>query len=347
MAKHNHRLTVIVVPQTAKRSYSFTFAPGWLAAVVCLFVGLAGGLWFYQKEAQTLESQLAEVEQLRKTNRLQQDQIEQMQTKAQEIQSRLQELEVIEQQIKQITGEASGASSRSGDSRTTVASAAGRGGPQSAANRQENLPTLAALLPADVAPYILGRRDTLEFDMKRAARVHSPEETLALAQGLNATLQEQLQTLEKSKVELAKGSQQVADRLAYLAHRPTGLPVTGALLTDRFGWRWSPFGWGEQMHEGIDFAHSQGTPIYATADGVVVHAGWLAGGYGYTVKLDHGYGFETLYAHMVDWDVSEGQQVTRGQLLGWIGNTGLSTGPHLHYEVHVYGVPTDPTEYLE
>lgn len=350
MAKNNRRLTVIVVPQTAKRSYSFTFSPSWAAVGALFFVGLstvlAGGFWFYQNEAKALHAEVAEIEQLRKTNRLQQVHIEEMQAKALQIQDRLRELETLEQQIIQMTGEAPGASSRGGEVRAQ-ATPAGRGGPQAAASRQENLPTLATLLAPDVKQYILGRRDTLELDLKLAQTSHSPSKSLEEAEETHATLDQQLQILERSKNALTKGKLDIADHLDYLAHRPTGMPVLGARRSDPFGWRWAPFGGGWQQHNGLDFAVDYWTPIYATADGVVTHAGWKSGGYGYAVMLDHGYGFITLYAHMVDWNVKNGQEVKRGEVIGWVGNTGLSTGPHLHYEVHVEGVAVDPVAYLE
>ncbi|MFZ5823767.1 MAG: peptidoglycan DD-metalloendopeptidase family protein [Bacillota bacterium] len=347
MAKNNRTLTVIVVPQTAKRSYSFTFAPAWLAVVGILFVGLAGGLWFFQQEAQTLRTELVELEELRKTNRVQQAQIEEMQAKALTIQDRLAELETLEQQIKQMTGQTSAASSRSVDVRETLASPAGRGGPQAAANRQENLPTLATMLPEDVRGYVVGRRDTLELDLRLSRTSLPPEKTLLAARETNQALADQLELVAQSKEALTQGKQDIADLLDFLAHRPTGLPIAGARITDRFGWRWSPFGWGQQQHDGIDFAHEYWAPIHATGDGVVNHAGWKSGGYGYTVVIDHGYGFRTLYAHMVDWNVKYGQEVKRGEVIGWVGNTGLSTGPHVHYEVHLNGVAVDPTPYLQ
>lgn len=347
LAKNNRKLTVIVVPQTAKRSYSFTFTPAWLVVAAFLFVGLAGGLWFYHTESQTLKSELVELEDLRKTNRVQQAQIEEMQVKAKTFQDRLQDLETLEQQIKQMTGQTSAASSRSGDTREGTAVAAGRGGPQAATNRQENLPTLSTVLPIDVRGYVVGRRDTFELDLKLAQTSRTTGKMLESARQTNAVFNKQLQLIEQSKAALAQGKQDIVDHLDYLAHRPSGLPITGARITDRFGWRWSPFGWGQQQHEGIDFANDYWTPIYATADGVVTHAGWKNGGYGYSVMLDHGYGFSTLYAHMIDWDVTYGQAVKRGEVIGRVGNTGLSTGPHVHYEVHVNGVPTDPTPYLQ
>src|SRR5690606_2013249 len=117
-------------------------------------------------------------------------------------------------------------------------------------------------------------------------------------------------------------------------------------ITDRFGYRWSPFGGGWRFHDGIDIGQDYGTPVYATGAGTVVHAGWLDGGYGWSVIIDHGYGYRTHYAHLQNWNVSVWQEVARGDLIGWVGSSGLSTGPHLHYEALLNGVPVDPEPYL-
>lgn len=113
---------------------------------------------------------------------------------------------------------------------------------------------------------------------------------------------------------------------------PTGLPLDSALLTSRFGYRLHPVTGKYQPHSGIDLAAPAGTPIVSTSDGVVISAGWM-GGYGLTVRVDHGGGIETRYAHMSRIAVSELQEVTRGQVIGFVGSTGRSTGSHLHYEV--------------
>ncbi len=99
------------------------------------------------------------------------------------------------------------------------------------------------------------------------------------------------------------------------------------------------------MHEGLDIANYPGTPIKATADGVVIFANTKAG-YGQTVILDHGYGLETWYAHTRKMLVSKGQKVARGETVALLGNSGRSTGPHLHYEVRVNGTPVDPLSYV-
>ncbi len=100
------------------------------------------------------------------------------------------------------------------------------------------------------------------------------------------------------------------------------------------------------MHAGLDFAAPIGTPIYATADGKVEKAEFSATGYGNHVVIDNGYGYETLFGHMVRIKARVGEAVKRGQVIGWVGSTGKSTGPHCHYEVHKNGIPVDPIYYF-
>ena len=100
------------------------------------------------------------------------------------------------------------------------------------------------------------------------------------------------------------------------------------------------------MHTGIDFAASIGTPIYATADGKVMEVDVKFSGYGKMVEIDHGFGYRTRYAHMHEFAVRPGQTLKRGDLVGYVGNTGLSTAPHLHYEVLINGTHVDPVHYF-
>jgi murein DD-endopeptidase MepM/ murein hydrolase activator NlpD len=115
-------------------------------------------------------------------------------------------------------------------------------------------------------------------------------------------------------------------------------PVSGP-VTSPFGWRWG------RMHEGIDISAPSGTPIVAAASGTVISAGWL-GGYGNLIVIDHGGGLATAYAHMSGYAASSGQPVAQGQTVGFVGSTGNSTGPHLHFEVRVNGFAVDPLGYL-
>jgi murein DD-endopeptidase MepM/ murein hydrolase activator NlpD len=100
------------------------------------------------------------------------------------------------------------------------------------------------------------------------------------------------------------------------------------------------------MHPGIDFAASIGTPIYATADGTIAEVSVKFSGYGKMVEIEHGFGYRTRYAHMHDFAVRRGQTIKRGDLIGYVGNTGLSTAPHLHYEVFINGGQVDPVHYF-
>jgi murein DD-endopeptidase MepM/ murein hydrolase activator NlpD len=128
---------------------------------------------------------------------------------------------------------------------------------------------------------------------------------------------------------------------------PFAQPVLSTFrFTSGFGPRRDPKTGGSRMHEGTDFAASHGTPIYSTADGVVVHAGWQ-GGYGRLVRIRHEFGIETRYAHLSNIRVREGQRVSRGDRIGDMGNSGRSTGTHLHYEVRIDGRPVNPMTYIK
>ena len=122
---------------------------------------------------------------------------------------------------------------------------------------------------------------------------------------------------------------------------PTGWPTNG-FISSGYGLRWN----GAEFHQGIDIAAEMGTPIVATADGVVTIAGWNAGGYGNMVDIDHGSGVSTRYGHASAVVVTAGQRVRRGQIIAYVGSTGHSTGPHLHYEVRLSGQPVNPSSYL-
>ena len=134
-----------------------------------------------------------------------------------------------------------------------------------------------------------------------------------------------------------------------LACIPAIQPVSNKDLTriaSGFGMRIDPVYGTPKMHKGLDFAAPQGTPIYATANGTVAVAGFTDGGYGNHVEINHGYGYETIYGHMVKVKVHAGEHVTRGEVIGWVGSTGKSTGPHCHYEIHVNGEAVDPVYFF-
>ena len=134
------------------------------------------------------------------------------------------------------------------------------------------------------------------------------------------------------------------DKRSLYASTPSVWPVRG-WVTSPFGNRTSPFSGILKFHEGMDIATQTGTPVVAPADGVVIKAGFSTG-YGNMVEISHGYGLRTVFGHNSRLNVKAGQQVKRGDVISYVGDTGSSTGPHLHYEVRVNGLPVNPVKYM-
>jgi murein DD-endopeptidase MepM/ murein hydrolase activator NlpD len=128
------------------------------------------------------------------------------------------------------------------------------------------------------------------------------------------------------------------------ADAPSQWPVQG-IVTSSFGSRLDPFNGEGAFHAGIDIATAKGEAVRAPADGTVLKAG-MGNGYGREVVIDHGHGIQTVYAHLSGFAVTEGQDVSRGDILGYVGSSGHSTGPHLHYEVRIHDTPVNPSKYL-
>ncbi|MCP9221963.1 M23 family metallopeptidase [Erythrobacter sp. LQ02-29] len=126
---------------------------------------------------------------------------------------------------------------------------------------------------------------------------------------------------------------------------PSRMPLADARLTSSFGMRNHPVLGRMRQHKGIDLAAPSGTPVYATADGIVERADRFSS-YGNYIAIDHGGSLETRFAHLSGFAVTAGEHVTKGQLIGYVGSTGRSTGPHLHYEIRVAGQAVNPIPYM-
>ncbi len=176
------------------------------------------------------------------------------------------------------------------------------------------------------------KSDDLSFD----EQLDSIEETLMAANDLiNIEVQAYNEIEEK-----------VDEIIPYFEAFPSILPISNARITSHYGWRKNPFGYNSyEFHEGIDLKANTGTPVKATGKGTVTLAGYKSG-YGWTVLIDHGYGFKTRYAHNSKLKVSEGDKVVRGDTIAYSGNTGRSTGPHVHYEVIENGQTHNPLDYI-
>ena len=135
------------------------------------------------------------------------------------------------------------------------------------------------------------------------------------------------------------------DQIIIQQSTPSLRPVDGGYISSEFGFRQSPFSGKREFHSGVDFAVDKGTPVQATANGVIVSIGY-EGGLGKTVVVDHGKGITTRYAHLSGYNVEEGQKIQRGEIVGKVGSTGRSTGPHLHYEVRINDRPVNAEKYM-
>lgn len=194
-------------------------------------------------------------------------------------------------------------------------------------------------------------------DSARAKELENEKELATIASMANNQLLSSItNTLNKlsSRVKVQNNSYIQIDELIknkekLLSHTPAIQPVSNKDLkriASGYGYRIDPVYKTVKMHSGLDFTAPQGTPIYATANGTVSTAGNKGNGYGNHVIINHGYGYETLYGHMVKVKSNPGQKVTRGEVIGWVGSTGKSTGPHCHYEVHKNGNKIDPVYFF-
>jgi murein DD-endopeptidase MepM/ murein hydrolase activator NlpD len=183
---------------------------------------------------------------------------------------------------------------------------------------------------------------------KEIARVESIEDdelVFAIYTALD-TLGNRIETQKKSYEEL---NHLINNKEKLLAATPAIQPVANKDLNriaSGFGFRIDPIYKTVKMHAGLDFSAPQGTPIYATADGTIKTASYSNVGYGNHVIINHGYGYQTLYGHMARVKVRAGNKVKRGEIIGYVGSTGKSTGPHCHYEVHKNNQRLDPVYFF-
>ncbi len=185
----------------------------------------------------------------------------------------------------------------------------------------------------------------IELEQKQEEYQAMLDESEALQDELMAQIAKKETELKKAKYDenlkkLAMQGQNPPSNASWIT------PVSGFTITSAFGMRLHPVLGYNRMHNGIDMACSQGTPIYATRAGTVTTASYQAGGAGYYVSINHLDGFSSIYMHMTNFVVSAGQTVSQGQLIGYVGSTGISTGPHLHFGISYAGTYVNPLAYI-
>ena len=283
-----------------------------LAAGAMLFVG-AFSYSVYSTFA--ARNGAAEIQDLREVNSIQQEQLLQLSKKANALQDEMNQLKQLEDDLRRMSGATP--AQDGADQQNANPDASGNGG--DGTHDGQGGPV--------VKPDI--NNVGLALDM--------------VEQGLAARRQSLLdlqQQLKDRQGQLGNAATSTATGLPG-GTTPSIWPARGD-VSSPYGMRWN----GSDFHPGIDIANDMGTPIVATADGVVTTAGWNSGGYGNMVDIDHGNGIMTRYGHAMQVAVVAGQHVRRGQVIAYMGSTGFSTGPHVHYEVRINGQPVNPVSYL-
>jgi len=200
-----------------------------------------------------------------------------------------------------------------------------------------------SLGPRDRAQQVLGIGGPDELGIQNLASMGEKKQEEALKE-MHQELTQLKGAASKQEASLQMLIEYFEDKRSLYASTPSVWPVRG-WVTSHFGNRTSPFSGILKFHEGMDIAAQTGTPVMAPADGVVVKAGFGTG-YGNMVEISHGYGLKTIYGHNSRLNVKAGQRVRRGDVISYVGDTGSSTGPHLHYEVKVNGLSVNPVKYL-
>ncbi len=200
-----------------------------------------------------------------------------------------------------------------------------------------------SLGPRDKAQQLLGIGGPDELGLQNLATIGEKKQDEALKE-MHQELTQLKGAASKQEASLQMLIEYFEDKRSLYASTPSVWPVRG-WVTSPFGNRTSPFSGILKFHEGMDIAAQTGTPVVAPADGVVIKAGFSTG-YGNMVEISHGYGIRTIFGHNTRLNVKAGQRVKRGDVISYVGDTGTSTGPHLHYEVRLNGLPVNPVKYL-
>jgi len=202
---------------------------------------------------------------------------------------------------------------------------------------------VVSLGPRDKAQQVLGIGGPDELGLQNLTSMGEKRQDEALKE-MHQELTQLKGAASKQEASLQMLIEYFEDKRSLYASTPSVWPVRG-WVTSPFGNRTSPFSGILKFHEGMDIAAQTGTPVVAPADGVVIKAGFSTG-YGNMVEISHGYGLKTVFGHNSRLNVKAGQRVKRGDVISYVGDTGSSTGPHLHYEVRVNGLPVNPVKYM-
>jgi murein DD-endopeptidase MepM/ murein hydrolase activator NlpD len=317
-----NRLNICIIPGGRGRVYNFHFRPTALAALVVLtlaaMIFLVGYSFYSYRVKDRFVDRSGEMETLKAANAALEAQTAAFSSSLSALDGKLRRLGELTAVRSNLTDE------------IRIQLGLPRETPE-----DEVLPRLAAAVAWADRPGISGSLEDPESGSRYLIR------------NLNLDLERLMALADQAEMDLILINESLSGTGSILAATPTILPLNQPHISSRFGLRQSPFGGrSSDFHRGIDVPTSTGTLVRAPADGTVLASGYSSGGYGLLMTIDHGYGLVTRYGHLESVLVEAGQTVLRGQPVAKSGNSGRSTGPHLHYEVLLGGVPTDPLELL-
>ena len=323
----NKYYTILIVPEKTAQVRRL-LVPGWLlrgAAVMIALLVLVAAMMIF--DYGYVMNQIGENKQLRVENRKLRQQVQVFQNKMSTVESTMERIKTFATRLKIIMHMEENGPSLEGKTL-----------PEANTNINKSIsPNKTETASSQFLPSTLTSDEISSLDPEK---IELQKEYHFLENRISQVTQDAFQTEETLQDEY----EILYDKKAFLAALPTRQPASG-YFTSGFGVRQSPFGDRVKMHEGLDIANRPGTVVRAPADGQVQYADSKAG-YGLTLILNHGYGIETWYGHLKKFIVSKGDKVRRGTKIALLGNSGRSTGPHVHYEVRVHGYPVDPLSYI-
>ena len=337
----NRYYTVLIVPEKTSKVKKWVL-PRWVlrgSAVGLAFIVLLAGAMIF--DYAYVMSQIGENRQLKLENRRLRQQVQIFQNKVATVESTMDRVKSFATRLKvimHVEDQTPNLQGKLPDANTNISLTPTPGGTSETGSPAA--PTAGVAPPVVIPPAVIPAADSTSSS-------HLDPENLLLEKEYS-TLESKMNTLNRDALfieELLQDEYEILhDKKAFLAALPTRQPASG-YFTSGFGVRMSPYGDRVKMHEGLDIANRVGTVIRAPADGEVTFSEPKAG-YGLTLILNHGYGIETWYGHLKHFLVTRGSKVKRGTKIALLGNSGRSTGPHVHYEVRVKGYPVDPLSYI-
>ncbi len=334
--------TIMIVPHSEEATYSLRIPLYVVQALVILLVlGVAGfGVLGYAYLMAAAEAQ--EAQDLRERNRVQQEEIDSLAVETERVIEQMNEIDelidsVTEQigvedleEIESINGEDEDEDEDGENGETS--------NNQSAPNLSNSVSLSNRMYSSNSSSaYLLEKSGHIEHELSYMSRSSS--------NGVLDRASENIALLKEVAPDRSAALGEVGSYVDYIRAKPEIWPARGR-ITSGFGTRETPYGNGYQFHTGVDIAGSHGSTVWASADGEVIYSGYR-GSLGNLLIVDHGNGYETYYAHLDGFAVQTGEEVERGQTIGYMGRTGRATGTHLHYEVHHDGSPVNPMRYMK